>query len=225
MSEERAADLWISLGFALIGGYADAASFVLTKTFTGHVTGNLVLTMVSLVSEDWHTSLRRLAAVACFLAGSILGIALQRSVTKIPVWSALRVSVSLEIAFVVVAYFAMLTQEPAKVDLAVCALCVALGVQNGVWQQVKGIGIHTTYLTGTVTTLMTKKYIQGHSQASKSGETEKSSEASVLAKLLLAFLIGSAIGAGMAFHFRAAAVLGLVPPLLVTLVARPSADK
>ena len=35
-------DACLSLGLAFVGGYGDAASFVLAKTFTGHVTGNLV---------------------------------------------------------------------------------------------------------------------------------------------------------------------------------------
>jgi uncharacterized membrane protein YoaK (UPF0700 family) len=42
-TSDRPADAWLSFGLAFIGGYGDAASFVLAKTFTGHVTGNLVL--------------------------------------------------------------------------------------------------------------------------------------------------------------------------------------
>ena len=30
---------WFALGLAFIGGYADAAGFLLANTFTGHVTG------------------------------------------------------------------------------------------------------------------------------------------------------------------------------------------
>ena len=39
----RLTDTWPSFGLAFVGGYGDAAGFVLAKTFTGHVTGNLVL--------------------------------------------------------------------------------------------------------------------------------------------------------------------------------------
>jgi uncharacterized membrane protein YoaK (UPF0700 family) len=42
-SNIRQTDTWLSLGLAFVGGYGDAAGFVLAKTFTGHVTGNLVL--------------------------------------------------------------------------------------------------------------------------------------------------------------------------------------
>jgi uncharacterized membrane protein YoaK (UPF0700 family) len=33
----------ISIGLAFVGGYADASSYLLARTFTGHLTGNCVL--------------------------------------------------------------------------------------------------------------------------------------------------------------------------------------
>ena len=36
------------LCYGLAGGFGDATSFLRYKTFTGHVTGNLVLMMISL---------------------------------------------------------------------------------------------------------------------------------------------------------------------------------
>src|SRR6516225_1922449 len=41
----------ISIGLAFIGGYADASSYLLAGTFTGHVTGNCVLAAVSAASK------------------------------------------------------------------------------------------------------------------------------------------------------------------------------
>ena len=46
LSNIRQADTWLSFVLAFVGGYGDAASFVLAKTFTGHVTGNLVLAAI-----------------------------------------------------------------------------------------------------------------------------------------------------------------------------------
>ena len=40
MVEEPRQITWLSCGLAFVGGYGDAASFILAKTFTGHVTGN-----------------------------------------------------------------------------------------------------------------------------------------------------------------------------------------
>lgn len=38
-SSESGADFGIAIGLALIGGYADASSYLLARTFTGHLTG------------------------------------------------------------------------------------------------------------------------------------------------------------------------------------------
>jgi len=40
LSNISKAGTWLSFGLAFVGGYGDAASFVLAKTSTGHVTGN-----------------------------------------------------------------------------------------------------------------------------------------------------------------------------------------
>src|SRR6202030_4415232 len=56
LSNTRQTGMWLSLGLAFVGGYGDAASFVLVKTLTGHVTGNLVLAGCSrsrLAGDAW----------------------------------------------------------------------------------------------------------------------------------------------------------------------------
>jgi uncharacterized membrane protein YoaK (UPF0700 family) len=51
-SNIRQTDTWLSLGLAFVGGYGDAAGFVIAKTFTGHVTGNLVLGAIAVAAHD-----------------------------------------------------------------------------------------------------------------------------------------------------------------------------
>jgi uncharacterized membrane protein YoaK (UPF0700 family) len=41
-SNIRQTDTWLSLGLTFVGGYGDAAGFVLAKTFTGHVTRRIL---------------------------------------------------------------------------------------------------------------------------------------------------------------------------------------
>src|ERR1700740_2757621 len=67
-----------SIGLAFIGGYADASSYLLARTFTGHLTGNCVLAAVSLASKDWHLTLDRLVAVIVFLGGILFSLILNR---------------------------------------------------------------------------------------------------------------------------------------------------
>jgi hypothetical protein len=49
---EGGAAFSISIGLAFIGGYADASSYLLARTFTGHLTGNCVLAAVSAASGE-----------------------------------------------------------------------------------------------------------------------------------------------------------------------------
>ncbi|MEY2605879.1 MAG: hypothetical protein QOH31_3695, partial [Verrucomicrobiota bacterium] len=72
ITSDRPADAWLSFGLAFIGGYGDAASFVLAKTFTGHVTGNLVLGAIAVAAQDWRAMLGHLSAIVTFLLGVAL---------------------------------------------------------------------------------------------------------------------------------------------------------
>jgi uncharacterized membrane protein YoaK (UPF0700 family) len=68
----RLGDTCLSFGLAFVGGYGDAASFVLAKTFTGHVTGNLVLGAIAVAAQDWRAVLGHLTAIVTFLLGVVL---------------------------------------------------------------------------------------------------------------------------------------------------------
>src|ERR1700760_82893 len=68
----------ISMGLAFIGGYADASSYLLARTFTGHLTGNCVLAAVGAASKDLYLTLDRLLAVVVFLGGVIFSLILTR---------------------------------------------------------------------------------------------------------------------------------------------------
>jgi uncharacterized membrane protein YoaK (UPF0700 family) len=70
----------ISIGLAFVGGYADASSYLLARTFTGHLTGNCVLAAVSAASKEWYLTLDRLLAVIVFLAGILVSLILNRFV-------------------------------------------------------------------------------------------------------------------------------------------------
>src|SRR5271165_2853020 len=77
-TREAGAAFGISIGLAFIGGYADASSYLLVRTFTGHLTGNCVLAAVSAASKDWYLTLDRLLAVIVFLGGILLSLILNR---------------------------------------------------------------------------------------------------------------------------------------------------
>src|SRR5271156_1901530 len=82
----RMTDAWLSFSLAFVGGYGDAASFVLAKTFTGHVTGNLVLGAIAVAAHNWRAMLEHLSATVTFLIGVLLSAPSVRSLKAWPSW-------------------------------------------------------------------------------------------------------------------------------------------
>src|ERR1700677_3214109 len=74
----KGTELGISIGVAFVGGYSDASSYLLARTFTGHLTGNCILAAVSVASRDWYVLLDRLLAVILFLARILLSLTINR---------------------------------------------------------------------------------------------------------------------------------------------------
>jgi uncharacterized membrane protein YoaK (UPF0700 family) len=72
MAESGRLDVWLSFGLAFVGGYGDAASFVIAKTSTGHVTGNLVLGAIAVAADDRRAMLGHLSAIVTFLTGVLI---------------------------------------------------------------------------------------------------------------------------------------------------------
>ncbi len=216
MSEDCCHNTWISFGLAFVGGYGDAASFILAKTFTGHVTGNFVLTAISIAGHDWPTFFRRILAIALFLTGVLLSVILERLVARKTLWSLLSTVMGLEIILISLAYFAMNSQLAARLELFVICMSLALGLQNGALRQAQGITVHTTYVTGMLTNLLTtgaKRYIYPTARGPGSDPT-----VGLLCGIWVAFVCGAALGATLVFRFEARGILGAALVLLAMLI-------
>ena len=99
--------MWLSLGLAFVGGYGDAASFVLAKTFTGHVTGNLVLAAIAVAAHDWRATLAPLSAIVTFLIGIVLSVLIARPLKTWSSWPLLPTVMGIEVILLVAASLAL----------------------------------------------------------------------------------------------------------------------
>src|ERR1700684_3903677 len=97
----RLTDTWLSLGLAFVGGYGDAAGFVLAKTFTGHVTGNLVLGAIAVAAHDWRATLGHLSAIVTFLIGVLLSTLLAKPLKARSSWPLLPTVMGIEVILIV----------------------------------------------------------------------------------------------------------------------------
>jgi uncharacterized membrane protein YoaK (UPF0700 family) len=211
-------DKWLSLGFALIGGYGDAAGFILGKTFTGHVTGNLVLAPISLVAHDWRAFLAHLSAVACFLAGIPLSVLVARLSGTSPFWQTLTTVLVIEVILIVAAYLALTSRAASAVEIFVICLSLALGLQNGAFRRTGGISVHTTYLTGMITGLIASETEKLTLHSAFGRATALDPNFKFLCGIWGVFVLGAAMGAAAAFYFRELGILGAALILFAIVV-------
>jgi uncharacterized membrane protein YoaK (UPF0700 family) len=213
-TSDRPADAWLSFGLAFIGGYGDAASFVLAKTFTGHVTGNLVLGAIAAAAQDWRAMLGHLTAIITFLLGAVLSIVIVRPLKAWPSWPLLPTIMGIEVILIVAAASALASGTARRVEIFVVFVSLALGLQNGAFGRVGGTSVHTTYLTGMITSLISseaKKYTSG-SPPTPAGDPDP--QIGLLSRIWIAFVLGAGIGAAMVFHFNEFGILGAAIPLI-----------
>ena len=210
----------ISIGLAFVGGYADASSYLLARTFTGHLTGNSVLAAVSAASKEWYLTLDRLLAVIVFLAGILVSLMLNRFVPVRLRQYSLAIAMFIELLLIGSASLFLINR--ANTELFIVCMCLALGIQNGALNKTNGISVHSTYMTGMVTTLMQKSF--GRLSSNLSSKADPPSESArltirVLAPMWIGFICGAFAGAVIVSSFHSVGLLGIVVPLVLLIFA------
>jgi len=212
-------DTWVSFGLAFVGGYGDAASFVLAKTFTGHVTGNLVLAAIAVAAHDWRAALAHLSAIVTFLIGIFLSVVIVRPLNTWPSWLLLPTIMGIEVILIVIASLALASGVAHGIEIFVIFVSLALGLQNGAFRRVGGISVHTTYLTGMITSLISAEAEKYASEVIPPDVRASDPKIGLLCGVWIAFVLGAGTGAAMVLHFKALGMLGAAL-LLIPLALR-----
>ena len=218
-TREGGAAFGISIGLAFIGGYADASSFLLARTFTGHLTGNCVLAAVSAATTDWYLTLDRLLAVIVFLGGILLSLILNRFAPLRLRSSSLAIAMVIEVLLFLIA--SLFSSDRANPELFIVCTCLALGIQNGALHKTQGISVHSTYMTGMVTALMQKSFEHFSSKRSPKEDSARVSALltiQVLAQMWISFIFGAVTGALIVSTFHGVGLLGILPPLILLIL-------
>jgi uncharacterized membrane protein YoaK (UPF0700 family) len=199
-------ELTAALLLVVVGGYGDAASFLLVHCFSGHVTGNSVLAAIALTSGGATGEL--LLAVFCFLGATAFAQRLRSSTDRPLGGNGFRYVLIAEIILLFLSPYLLRGQHRA---LFIAAMCLAFGLQNGVLSKVEGIGLHSTYLTGTLTHLLSLLV-----RAGAAGPAATRFETRTLLFVWLAFVAGALCGGLMISHLGSKGVWGML--LLLTAV-------
>src|SRR5260370_24808286 len=194
-ADTRPPEAWLYFALAVVGGYGDAASVVLAKTFTGHVTGSLVLAAIAIAAHKWSALMAHLSAVLFFLVGIISSVLIQRALAALPFFKSLPTVLSIEVILTMTAYLAFASRAAARVEIFVVCMSLALGMQNGAFQRTGGISVHTTYLTEMITSLMTAESKHQHIMSTRDPKLN------LLYGIWLACFVGGAIRPAMGLKF------------------------
>jgi uncharacterized membrane protein YoaK (UPF0700 family) len=105
------------------------------------------------------------------------------------------------------------------IEVFVIFVSLALGLQNGAFRRVGGVSVHTTYLTGMITSLISaegEKYAAGVLPVSSRAPDQK---IELLCGIWIVFVVGAGTGAAMILHFGAIGMLGAAV-ILIPLTLR-----
>jgi uncharacterized membrane protein YoaK (UPF0700 family) len=157
----------IAIALTFASGAMDVASFTrLGGVFTSVVTGNIVLTGLAIARGSVSLLLHALCMFAGYVAGVVAGTRIGwfhssgSAPGKEPAWAPhVRVALSVELALlgvVATCWFASDARPLGVLQFIMLALAAgAMGVQAAAVDQMGLKGVSTTYLTGTLTGLVT----------------------------------------------------------------------
>lgn len=204
----------ISLVLLAVGaGAADAISITVIGVFTAAVTANIVLLGLAIGETDVHTATRAAVAFGAFSVGVLGGSFTLRGARRAGAPPPRLAPVLAGIAAAQGAFLAIWLASDGNPDgVALSALAgasgLAMGGQTAAARSWHASGVTTTYVSGTLTLLLTELALERGALADRLR----------LGAVIVAVVAGAAIGAVMLKHAREpVAIVPLAMTLLVAL--------
>jgi uncharacterized membrane protein YoaK (UPF0700 family) len=195
-------------------GYVDAISYLaLGRVFTANMTGNTVLLGLALVQGDTDGAGRALLALGGFLAGGAVGAWIAYRGRLEQPWPR-GVTLALIVEGILLAGLASDRTDSLAVRVVLAA--VAMGIQSSAARRLDVLGVATTFVTGTLTSLVSLIVRHGV-LPSASGHGKR-----LLAAVWGVYVVGAMAAGALT---QAAPAVALVPPVLMvaTVVAMSAA--
>ena len=202
---------WVLLALTFAAGCGDALSYLgLSHVFTANMTGNAVLLGLAIGQTQELQIAHSTAAIVGFVGGVVMATKLVGPPRDRVVWSS-RITFALVLEFVVLLAFAVgWFRGPRTTLYGLLVMIVlsglAMGIQSAVARRLAVPGISTTYITGTITTLVAELT----SVSGAVGERRR------MTAVIGALVAGAITGGLMLTHART--VAGFVPALVVAAV-------
>lgn len=174
---------------AFNGGFVDASSVVVFNVFTGHLTGNSILSLVHLSKLDFHLFFLSITSLTLFFTGSFLGVLFNGSkkLTTFPL-------LVLIIILCIFTSFLIIKKsfESSYLDvICVALISLSMGIQNGFFSKIESIDAHSTYITGMTTSII-KCFFDNDINGKKKV---------TLIITVFSFILGGALGAFLSVNY------------------------
>jgi uncharacterized membrane protein YoaK (UPF0700 family) len=213
---------------ACAAGAADAVSYMeLGRVFTANMTGNTVLLGLALVQAESQAALRSALALAGFLVGGALGAWIVERGEPGGIWPP-TVTVALSLEWILLNAFAVDwlfisggTPTPSATAGLIALSALAMGVQSTAARRLDVSGIATTYITGTLTTLVARlvgRVYHAGAALNLLQQTRPAHGADLLAAVWLVYLGGAAVAAAATILDRALAVVLPIAVVMIVIV-------
>lgn len=232
--EEKIAYVWqedrVAVLLAGVGGTVDAIGYLtFSGLFMGFMSGNSILLGLHLGQGGWQQSGRFAFTILVFTLGVIPGAILSNTNKRMILAFALEaVLLAIALCWQVWGNFSQLNGVTPDFFPRVALLAGAMGIQTGALRRVGGQSLHTTFVTGNLTSLavlITTYFSKPAAQpAAQTGGTQSAPlPAAAQNGLLLwgvwvVYVLGAAAGA-FAFSYQPREALLLPLFLLVVVIA------
>jgi len=159
-NNNRKDSVWFEIMLVLlacVAGSVDVMSYYrLGNVFTANMTGNTVLLGLSIGQGNVASSLHRLAALAGFFSGALIGAYIVENTKK--GWSNyITISLSIETTIIFILVYIWFFEGKVIDDFALYVSIImaglAMGIQSATVRHLNIPGIITTFLTGTITSI------------------------------------------------------------------------
>ncbi len=210
--------------FTWAAGCVDAIVYIIAHVFTANMTGNAVLLGISLARELSVATVHSLVALVTFTAGVVAGsILVGERVHGIP-WKGVRIAAIMET--VVLALFAAVFFLPlphtseTSLELLISLSGFAMGIQSATVKRLNLPGIATTYITGTMTSLISGLILHWGTEYEEDEQEGEAAERSLAlqAWVFVLYALAAVISAFLYSHWPSAvALLPLAAIVAVTV--------
>jgi uncharacterized membrane protein YoaK (UPF0700 family) len=156
--------------------------------------------------------------------GIPLSILMERALAAWSSWRLLPTIMGIEVILIVTAYFALASHAARGTELFVVCMSLALGLQNGAFRRTGGISVHTTYLTGTITSLIGSQMDRYSSPVIPIPAATPDARVRIFCRVWIAFVLGAIAGAVMVLRLGEAGILGAALLLLTVILGDLIAD-